>query len=259
MTKVSAEIALHRFYLYGRDDAEEDFDPDDYDLEALYDQELSKVLFGEDMRRILAQRVDTVMAAGAITGDEAEWRDSYADELAGVDEKQARRYWAQGFRDEAVMELEDELVDMLRAKFKLEGAHDDEVDATPGSYAAYGTDGTNDAIDTWDDAEMGEYVDQAVEQVKRSGWATAEERAGAIKNASKVQAERYQADMEEDGAKDHWMDHNEETASDDGLNPEVAYDQYWRPAFVAKMAVLIGDAVDGEIARENPKRAGRRR
>lgn len=248
MTKTTTgDASLWRFYLFGRDDAEEDFDADDYDVDELARKILGKgpANVGEDLRKVLLAVIHQAISADEFDGSVKEWRAEYEDELAELDthnKDAARALWKRGYIDGTVVELEDEVVDHM-----ADLVNDDEdtgSSAPTGSYAAYGKQGTKDAPNAWDDDVMEEYVLAGAAAVTASGWSTAKEKAAAIRRAAVAQAEKYMGEDEDESA---WMDANADDAKDDGLNPEVAYNAHWRPAFVAATAKMLEEAIEEEI------------
>lgn len=250
-----ANAELLAFYFFGRDDAEEDFDKDDFAVESLATKILEQ---GFDDFSILNDAVSALLTADDFDGDLDSWLEEYEEELDGVDPKEARRLWRRGFVDETALELQDLVIDEM-ADMVANDEDDDEEDdddaptagtkkppkKNAGPYAAIGRDGDKDAVNAWDLDVMEEPIKAAKDDVRASGWVTKADRKQAIRAASKKAAETFQADMDADGAKKEWLEQNADDLLADDLNPEVAYDKWWRPAFVARTAKMIEDELEG--------------
>lgn len=262
---VGAQRSLQRFYLYGREDAEEDFEPEDVpDLDELATKILDGVGDrGSDLRAMLRGPIDKLLEIDEFDGDEKSWREEYAEELEGVDAAKARELWRAGYIDEAMLDLEAVVVDRMEELLDLAEYEEETIKASSSpqeDYSAWADDGRDDASDAWDDGEMKERIAQILDEVNKSGWSTDVERVQAIKQESAAAAEAYQEDAEEDGAKDEWMKLNAEDARAYGLNPEIAYAKHWRPAFVARIGELIEERVTDHfeaVGRRARRRAAR--
>lgn len=244
-------IVNHRYYLWGREAAEDRFEGKDFDVKQMAQQ----VLDGADLRDTLKAAVDAQMAMDNYDGSLSEFIEEYDDALIrhlGVGGRgavalenlrtayrsQASELWAQwqrGFRDEATMALEDDVVDQMHEIVVDQEENDPHSPAVGVGYGAYVRDGKKDAVSSWEDGPMGDYIGQLTMKIREVRHPTPEK----IRELSLEVAELAQVDWENEGCKDQWMKANARDALDDDLDPEVAYRDFWRPAFVNETAAIL--------------------
>lgn len=263
--------AMHQLYLQGREDAEEDFDVEDFDIEEM----AQLVLDGDDLRKTVGEAVEASLANALYSGMISEWIDDNEDELAAAcdcepgEELHAMRgsrieefywpAWKRGFTDEATMALEDEVVDQMEEM--LDDEDDDEAAAKVPTaravrlatkqngggitYYGYAEDGRKDARSSWDDSRW-EIVEAVVEAARGQDPTPVLLGGLAVTKVDEL--------LEED--KEQWLEQNAEDAVADGLDPEKAYDLWWgaykhRTAqMVAERAAerIRSDAEEAEVA-----------
>lgn len=111
MSNKTNRDAAH-FYLLGRSDAGDDFEPEeDFDAEEI----AQKVLDGADLHETKSKAIDAFMAMGDFTGSRAEWGADNAEELAlvQISPDEAYKAWKRGYKDHAMVMLEDAIIDEL--------------------------------------------------------------------------------------------------------------------------------------------------
>jgi hypothetical protein len=120
---------LYRWYLQGRDDADEDLDLDQFDAETLG----RRVLAGTPIRDLTMTALSDLLAIDPHDGSESEWIDDHEDDLQedAVDPKAAYKEWRRGWLDEGAHQLEQEIVEAMHELLDELDEEEDEDDDSP--------------------------------------------------------------------------------------------------------------------------------
>ena len=146
-------IKIFRYYLLGREAAEEDFDPDD-DLDVV--DLAKKALAGTDLRDLTRTAVTDLLAIDPHDGSESEWTEEHADDIEedGLLDRIGEVYkeWRRGWTEQAMLELEIAVVEAMYEEL------DELIEAQDGESEDDGDD---------EDDEDGEDEDESDEAPKR--------------------------------------------------------------------------------------------
>jgi hypothetical protein len=201
---------LHRWYLQGRDDADEDLDLEQFDAETL----ARRVLSGTPIRDLTVTAMTDLLAIDPHDGSEREWVEEHAEDLEEdeVDPAAAYKEWRRGWIDEGAHQLEAEIVEAMQELL-------DELDQSDGEGATYEDwrrTGAQDCGNAWsvdDDVEAGDRkllrrpgvnVDAEIKTLLDGYWEI--EREDAFKEWSRQNAKDVKADdLEPERAFEEWV------------------------------------------------------
>jgi hypothetical protein len=215
---------LHRWYLQGRDDADEDLDLEQFDAETL----ARRVLSGTPIRDLTVTAMTDLLAIDPHDGSEAEWAEEHQDDLEEdeVNPKDAYKEWRRGWIDEGAHQLEADIVEAMQELLdELDEGEDDEEedDESDGGRATlrdYERTGVQDCDNVWD----GEEIDRRALARKVKGKSSAE-RDAAIEAAIDDMWKEYGDDIRED-----WVKQNAADVKDNRLDVDKAF-KAWQSGY----------------------------
>lgn len=216
--------ALYRWYLQGRDDADEDLDLEQFDAETL----ARRVLKGTPIRDLTVTAMQDLLAIDPHDGSESEWIEEHAEDLEedAVNPREAYKEWRRGWIDEGAHQLETEIVEAMNELLDEEededDEHEEEVPRPNGAAADYHDwyrTGIQDCGNVWNTEDWEEHAFQRfrARAVKLEGKELAEAIATFVK-------EQWEADREDSQA--NWNEQNAEEVEAEGLDPRKAYDHW---------------------------------
>lgn len=239
---------LHRWYLQGRDDADEDLDLEQFDAETL----ARRVLSGTPIRDLTITAVTDLLAIDPHDGSRAEWVDDHIDDLEedGCEPNAAYDEWRRGWLDEGAHQLESEIVEAMQELLdELDDEEDDEEDddgdeedddakENPSgvTYTDYDRTGVQDCNNAWG----GEEIDIPALARKVKGKSDAEKTA-AINAAINEMWKEYGDDIRED-----WVAQNARDVEDNGLDIDKAF-KAWKGGFRVCQARWLDRWVDRAV------------
>lgn len=213
---------LYRWYLQGRDDADEDLDLEQFDAETL----ARRVLSGTPIRDLTVTALTDLLAIDPHDGSEREWIEEHHDDLEDdeVDPRAAYAEWRRGWIDEGAHQLETDIVEAMQELLDELDEEEDEDDdeerpAGAATYNDWYKTGVQDCGNVWNTDDWDERAFRKFRRaaLKLSGQELVDAVAAFVK-------EQWEENREE--SQEHWDDQNAEEVTEDGLDPAKAYENW---------------------------------
>ena len=232
------------FYLSGRTEAASDFETDDFDADAIAKSIAETGDFQAGCRKAVADDLATDRHDGTKDGWIEEHREACEEE--GVDVERAYDAWCQGYIDMGASILEDDVeaalaeladadtaVETPSAKRSKASANPDDISPAE-RYQDYYKTGRQDADNALDVDDFEEEIDAEL--------TTAIEADRVAHEAGRRAVDAYWRENKSD-IKDEWMSQNADEITDEGLDPEKAFEE-WQEGWKAVAARVVQRAIE---------------
>lgn len=234
---------LAYYYLLGRDDADEEFDAEDFAAGVLALRALSG---STKLHEICRSAVQADLDRNALNGTEREWFEENDDDLQedaehGIDPMAAWNEWRAGYLDQASMTLAILIADEMREILDSDDDEDTGVETPRAkkraattrkvipnpvgdgpSYGAWYADGMKDCVKSWDETSMDDEIQAAARRL--DDVRTAMVHSTAVDLAAQAVAD-YWEEQQPEGRR-IWEADNADDVRGDGLDVDRAY-QMW--------------------------------